>query len=266
MPKLKSDALTLADHSEDPAHVIRAPAVARAAKILRLLANEHESLGVNEIARRVDLVPSTCLHILRALVDEGFIAMDPDKKTYRTSVGLLTLVRTAMANNIYSRVAQPVLDQLAVENNVTAVAVEVDTRESVVVVGLARSDSLISLHVDIGSKYPSYIGAMGRCLAAASGLPRNKLKARFDGLNWDRPPKFDEWFEDVLRVRADGVAIDRGNYTQGVLSMGTLITYTPGRASRGLIMLALESRMTDKTLRGLKQALGAASKNLAAQL
>src|ERR1700756_3104689 len=70
----------------------RAPAVSRAASVLRCLAGEQSGLGVSEIARRVGVVPSTCLHVLRALVDEGFVAFDAQEKTYRTGVGLLTLV------------------------------------------------------------------------------------------------------------------------------------------------------------------------------
>ena len=56
----------------------RAPAVARAATVLRLLAGEAAGLGVSEIARRVGLVPSTCLHVLRALVEEGFVDFDAE--------------------------------------------------------------------------------------------------------------------------------------------------------------------------------------------
>src|SRR5882762_3726236 len=119
-----------------PSPSSRAPAVSRAASVLRLLAAQQSGLGVSEIARRVGLVPSTCLHVLRALVDEGFIAFDDKNKTYGTGVGLLTLVRDAMANSEYARVVQPVLNTLALENHVTTVAVELDSRERVVVVAV----------------------------------------------------------------------------------------------------------------------------------
>src|SRR5258707_15377875 len=98
----------------------RAPAVARAATVLRLLAGERTGLGVSEIARRIGLVPSTCLHVLRALVEEGFVTFDEQKKTYNTGVGLLTLVREAMASNPFPRVVQPVLDEIAAGQQVTA--------------------------------------------------------------------------------------------------------------------------------------------------
>src|ERR1700743_1117503 len=110
----------------------RAPAVSRAATVLRLLAGERSGLGVTEIARKVGLVPSTCLHVLRALVDEGFIAFDAEHKTYRTGVGVRTLVRDAMESNEFRKVAQPTLDRLAADYRVTAVAVELDSRDRMV--------------------------------------------------------------------------------------------------------------------------------------
>ncbi|MBM0204693.1 helix-turn-helix domain-containing protein [Micromonospora sp. STR1s_5] len=69
------------------------PAVTRAASILRVLARSEAPLGVQAIARELKLVPSTCLHILRALVAEELVAFDPDTKRYRLDVGILSLAR-----------------------------------------------------------------------------------------------------------------------------------------------------------------------------
>jgi len=112
--------------------------------------------------------------VLRALVEEGFVTFDDQKKTYNTGVGLLTLVRDAMASSPFPRVVQPVLDEIATEQHVTAAALEVDARERMVVVALARSDAFISLHLNIGARFPAMLSATGRCVAAASNsAPRN---------------------------------------------------------------------------------------------
>ena len=50
------------------------PAVRKAVSILRLLSRTSEPMGVNAISKELDLVPSTCLHILRVLVAEGLVA------------------------------------------------------------------------------------------------------------------------------------------------------------------------------------------------
>src|ERR1700730_16333351 len=167
----------------------RAPAVARAATVLRLLAGEVAGLGVSEIARRVGLVPSTCLHVLRALVEEGFVDFDTEKKTYRTGVGLLTLAREALASSDYPKIVQASLERLAEGHRVTGVAVELDGRDRMVAVGIARSRELISLHINVGSRFPSYISATGRCVSARSGLSRTQLQDKFNALRWEKPPR-----------------------------------------------------------------------------
>ena len=71
----------------------KAPAISRAAAILRLLGKSDAPLGLQTIARTLDLVPSTCLYVLRALVAEELVAFDADTKRYSLEAGVLTLAR-----------------------------------------------------------------------------------------------------------------------------------------------------------------------------
>jgi len=244
----------------------RAPAVARAASVLRLLSGEQSGLGVTEIARRVRLVPSTCLHILRALVEEGFLTFDEQKKTYVTGVGLLTLVREAMASNEFPRAVQPILNTLAAEFGVTAVAVQQDNRERMVVVALARSDSFVSLHVSVGSRFPAYISATGRCMAAVSALSREELRARFETLRWEKAPRFEDWYADVERARTEGAAVDRGYYMRGLTVASALLPIGLDGSIRAIALIGFEHHMTERTVRQMKSTLAEATRALSSRL
>src|SRR3712207_7135483 len=72
------------------------PAVTRAVAILRLLASSDVPMGVNMIAGRLGIVPSTCLHILRVLVTEELVRVDSESKRYSLDAGVLTLARTML--------------------------------------------------------------------------------------------------------------------------------------------------------------------------
>ena len=244
----------------------RAPAVSRAASVLRLLAGERFGLGVTEIARRVGLVPSTCLHVLRALVEEGFVVFDDQKKTYRTGVGLLTLVRDAMASNEFPKIVQPVLDELAANHHVTAVAVEFDTRDRMVVVALARSTNFVSLHVNIGSRFPAMISATGRLVAAASDLSREELAKRFAELRWEKAPRFEDWYAEVERSKSEGVAVDRGSYIRGLTIVSALLPVGIDNTLRGIALIGFEHHLTERTVRQLRDDLIAATRSVAARL
>src|SRR6478752_10132490 len=89
------------------------PAVTRAAAILRLLAHARAPMGVKAIAQALELVPSTGLHILRALVAEELVRVDPATKQYSLGSGLISLARTALEGDDFPSRVQPRLDDLS---------------------------------------------------------------------------------------------------------------------------------------------------------
>ena len=244
----------------------RVPAVVRAATILRLLAAEPSGLGVNEISRRAGIVFSTCYHVLRTLADEGFVTFDRKKKTYQTDIGLLTLVHGMIAANDYPRVVQPILDKLARDHLVTALAVETIGRDRMVVAAVTPAPRLISLDVNVGSLFPSFIGATGRCAAAASGLSRDELQARFAQLRWERAPKFEDWYAEVEEVGRGSFAIDRGDYIRGLTSIATLLPYRAPHATRSIALIGFDHHMTEQVIPQLKDSLLEASRLVVSQL
>lgn len=89
------------------------PAVSRAIAILRLLGRSREGMGVKAIADALGLVPSTCLHILRVLVSEDLVRVDPATKRYTLSAGMISLAHSVLAGGGFTQLAQPALDRLA---------------------------------------------------------------------------------------------------------------------------------------------------------
>src|SRR5215510_2500318 len=91
----------------------KAPAISRAAAVLRLLGRSERPLGLQPIARELGLVPSTCLYVLRALVAEELVSFDPETKRYGLQAGVLTLARHWLRRNRFNDLAQPVLDRMS---------------------------------------------------------------------------------------------------------------------------------------------------------
>ncbi|MEK9722713.1 MAG: IclR family transcriptional regulator [Rhodospirillaceae bacterium] len=215
---------TALDPAPKPARIRQVPAVTRAVAILRLLGDSDAPLGVNPIARELGLVPSTCLHILRILVDEGLVEVDPETKRYALGVGLLPIARNVMRRNAFNQVAQPHLDALAADFGVTAIGVQMTDADHMVVVAISRAPVAFGLRVDIGSRFPSLISATGRCFAAFGGVPAAELESRFRKLKWDNPPDFDAWRAEVETTRARGWGLDEGAYISGVSVLSVPVT------------------------------------------
>lgn len=201
--------------SSAPKRVRPVPAVSRAVAILRLLGRTREPLGVKAIADSLGLVTSTCLHILRVLVDERLVKVDETKR-YALGVGMLSLARSALEGNTFAATVQPVLDRLSRQWGVTTIGVEVSGLDSIVVLALSRSNLPFRLHVDVGSRFPALISATGRVVAAYSDRPWTEIERRFRSLRWQQPPDIDAWRGELAIVRRKGYSIDRGNYIGGV--------------------------------------------------
>jgi DNA-binding IclR family transcriptional regulator len=199
-----------------PQRIRQVPALSRGIAVLRLLGRSDEPLGVHAIARALDLVPSTCLHILRVLNEERLVGVDPASKKYSVAAGLVALARTALRENTFAALVQSDLDELAETYGATAIAVEASGLEHMVVVALARTDSPLRVHVDIGSRFPALISATGRCVAAFGSHPWAEIEERFGKLRWDAPPTLSAWRQQVRATRRAGYAIDDGQYIRGV--------------------------------------------------
>ena len=219
------------------------PAVTRAISILRLLGRSPTPLTLKAISQELGMVTSTCLHILRVLVDESLVKVDAQTKRYGLGVGMLTLARSVIETSPFPTLVQPVLDRLSSTWNVTAIGVEVTGIDHMVVVALSRSRAPFRLHVDVGSRFPALISATGRLVAAFSALPAAQIERRFKALRWEQPPDLEGWRKEVEAVRRKGISIDRGNYINGVVVVAVPVLDRHGQLTHSLVAAGVADQL-----------------------
>lgn len=244
----------------------KAPAIARAAAILRLLGKSRAPMGVQAIARELGLVPSTCLYVLRALVEEDLVAFDPDTKRYALDAGILTLARQWLRRDQFADLAQPLLDRISKDFGLTTLGVQIFGLERIIVTAMSQSSQNFQLSTQIGSRFPALVSATGRCIAAFGGYDEAELKTGFAELRWDEPPGFEEWTRQVSRTRSEGVAVDEGNYISGVTVVAAPVWKGAGKPSHALVAIGIGSTVRGEGLPKLKEELRAASHSLSDQL
>ena len=243
----------------------KAPAISRAAAVLRLLGKSEAPLALNTVARELGLNPSTCLYVLRALVAEELVAFDPNTKRYALEAGVLTLARQWLRRNQFANLAQPVLDRLSQQFGVTMLGVQIFGLDHIVTVAAAQAGGF-QLSVQVGSRFPALISATGRCIAAFGNYGEAELRARFDTLRWEEPPSFDEWLGQVAKTKAQGFGIDEGNYISGVTVLAVPVWRGRGRPSHALVAIGIGSALKRGGLEELERALLAAGRALTDQL
>ena len=155
-------------------------------------------MGVNAISKELDLVPSTCLHILRVLVAEGLVAPETRGKRYTLDVGILSLARSLIRSDEMIRFTQPELDRISRRYNVSMIAEKtIDIEHSPVVVAVSHSSSAMRLNVEVGSRFPTLVSATGRCYAAFGNVSDDELAEHFPKLRWSIAPSKRDWKSQV---------------------------------------------------------------------
>lgn len=242
------------------------PGVTRAVAILRLLGRSPQSMGVKAIADELELVPSTCLHILRALVAEELVRVDTETKRYSLGTGMLSLARSVIETSGFANLAQPVLDGLANEWNVTMIGVETPDIDHIVVLALSRSRAPFRLHVDVGSRFPAMVSATGRLVAAFSEAPWAQIEKRFKAMRWDKPVELATWKREVELARKKGFSIDRGNYMNGVTVIAVPLLDAANRISHTLVATGLSDNFVGAAATDLAMAMKKQAEGLSALL
>lgn len=233
------------------------PAVTRSIAILRLLGRGGEPMTLKTISQELGMVTSTCLHILRVLVEEGLVKVDTGTKRYSLGVGMLALARSVIESSPFPALAQPVLDRISGTAHVTAIGVEVAGSDHMVVLALSRSTAPFRLHVDVGSRFPALISATGRLVAAYSDFSEKELERRFKALRWDQAPEFAAWKADVDAVRRQGYSVDRNNYINGVVVIAVPVFNGHQRMTHALVAAGLAEQLDTARIKALAEDLQA---------
>ena len=245
----------MTDQNKATATKRQVPAVTRALAILRFLARSPDPVGVNPMARELDLVPSTCLHILRVLQDEGLVDFDSETKRYSIGVGILPLARSALQRNTFSTLIQPKLSELSQKFGVTSIATQLSEPGQMIVVALSQSNIPFRLQVDLGSRFPALISATGRLFAAFNTQDESALADDFAKLVWDHPPDYDTWLDQIGEARTRGYAVDQGVYISGVTVVAVPVFGPQGNMTRSLVAIGISERLKDSEIPKLAQAM-----------
>ncbi len=246
--------------------VKRVPAVRRAAAILWELSDRSTPMNLSQISRAVDVIPSTCLHILRELASARLVAYDESSKTYQLGAGIADLAKSAAHLNNFAELARPRLQSLADRFNVTATATSKIGDHHLGLTAFANPPSAISIRVTLGGRAPLLSGASGRCFAAFGGMSEERIRRAFNRVKWERPIDFETWHAQVEKARIEGYAEDWGGFVKGVSTMAVPVFSPDGSVSHTIGVFAIDAQLTAENRIEIFRALRQTADDIQARL
>lgn len=235
------------------------PAARSTVRILRYLSAQPQAASLTEVARALDLVPSTCFHLLQTLAREGFVAFDHRRKEYALGYGAVDIARGSAVIGGDVHLVRSILEEVAREHDATVTLWRPVTREQLMLVMSAFGQGNVSIHMSIGQRVPLLTGAAGRIMAAFLNAPKRELRAQFRQVRWACPFSFDKFMAEAAEAKRLGWAVDKGVLITGTAAIAVPIFTAQGEIAMACAATLLIDRASAKLAARIARSLMAAS-------
>jgi DNA-binding IclR family transcriptional regulator len=228
------------------------------------LAAHPKGSTLSSVAAELDIIPSTCLHILWELVAAGLASYTSSGKLYRLGPTIFVLSSQLNRGDVFIQTAQPLLDQITRSLGVFTTASTLDENDHIIIVAAANAGK--GVRFELGNRIPALASATGRCVAAFQMTSKALLRKRFDRIRWDRPLSFEKWLDEVDTVRKNGYAVDEGFFFRGITIIAVPVLRPDGSAMHFISAGAISEQLSPSNRQATINAVKSAAKELSKQL
>jgi IclR family pca regulon transcriptional regulator len=191
--------------TERDAHFVQS--LERGLAVIRAFDAQRPELTLSEVARQCDLTRAAARRFLLTLADLGYVRTDG--RLFRLTPRVLELGYAYLSSLSLPEVAAPHLERLVEEVHESS-SMSVLDGDDIVYVARVPMARIMTVAINVGTRFPAYATSMGRVLLAA--LPEKALEEYLDRAVLHRlAPRTvtspDALRAELSRVRAQGYAI-----------------------------------------------------------
>jgi len=236
--------------------------------VLEILLQNHSSMSITEISKKLGLYPSTIHRILDTLKHWGYVEQEPDTQKYQLGLKVLELGMAKIHQMNLAKEAIPYLKELVNQCNET-VHLGILEKEGVLYLAKEESSQTIRMCSYVGKRAPLHCTALGKVLLAY--LPegeRKKILGRRGLLRLTEKTITDkEELEKELRVvKKQGFALDKGENEKDVRCIAAPIKNYQGKVIAAISISSPAYRTDFNKQNHLKEALIQVSNEISKRL
>ncbi len=243
--------------------------VDRALSLLEALAEAGGEASLTDLSRRTCLNVSTCHHLLSTLVNWGYVAKVPGRRSYALGARVLYLGHACLRQVDLPRKAQVHIDRI---NSITGESVHLAVLQSDNIVTVVKREARHAVRVDtgmVGRSDAPHATATGKAMIA--WLPEDQIRRMIVADDLKRFTDktivdFGTLIEELRHVRRNGFAMDREEFQPGVVCVGSAIRDHAGAVVGAISASAPAMRATEEHLSLMRQEVIAAANALSAEL
>jgi len=226
------------------------PSVAKATRVLQVLADSKEPLSLAQLTRALSQPKSSVLAICTTLVHAGLLRKLPDGR-YRLGTRVLDLARAYLGSiNVAEEFTEA--HRLFPTPNGEGMVLAVLDETDVVYIACRNSDLPLDINYRIGMRLPAHCAATGKALL--STLPESRVRAlykrsRLTPLTPYSLRSLDALLEDLGKARALGYATDDEETREGMICYGAPVLEWSDEGAVAAVAVTALKQSLDKARR-----------------
>lgn len=205
----------------------------RAFAILEEVARSREGINLADLSKAVGLHNSTTFHLVKTMVQLGYVRQARDSKRYRIGAKLFTLAAGALEESALLGLVTPVLETLTRETG-EAAHFAIRSGNDIVVIARTAGSGLLQMVDRTGAQRPAHATALGKVLLAAlndeqvrqflGAVPPRKFTAK-------TIVERDALLREIEEVRRKGIAYDDGEFDAEIRCVAVPVRDFAGRVA-----------------------------------
>ena len=231
--------------------------VAKAIEIMDIVVRFERAVRFSELLEVCPYPKATLHRFLQTLTQQGLLSYDDDRQLYAPGLHLARMGYRAWQHASLAPVAAPFLDALSAETGETLHLAQMENG-NVVFVDKRKARVQFETLARPGRLAPAHCTGVGKIMMALMDEPR-----QFQALATQKFQKFtehtlstrEELIAEFETIRDEGLAFDREEHEDGVMSMAAPILAPSGKPIGALSIVTATSRMDLDQLKALRPAL-----------
>lgn len=240
----------------------------RAFAILEEIARNRDGINLADLSKAVGLHNSTTFHLVKTMVQLGYISQLRDSKRYRVGSKLFTLAAGARDESTLLALATPVLERLTAATG-EAGHFAIRSGNEIVVIARTAGSGLLQLADRTGSTRPAHATALGKVLLAAmSDSEVKRFLAETDLRKYTAKTLVEPAaiLREVGEARRRGIAYDDGEFDEEVRCVAVPVYDFAGRVAGAIGISGAVWRLSLQSLQDKARQVREAAAALSTQL
>ena len=186
--------------------------LARGLKILEIMADAEQGVGVMELANQMGFDKGTASRMLQTLVKYGFAEKAADGRSYQLGPMVVHLSRSLINRMPLRETAKPYLRKL-VEATGECAHLAIHAQDQALYIDQVESPATLRVNAEVGHMAPLHCTALGKALLAFGDYPLPSNLAKRTEMTIISPELL---AAEMVKTRQRGYAIDDEEYDQDV--------------------------------------------------